>query len=276
MSQIITNQNDSRIINPVDQIKAGIERETYGFVSTREMLDVFESKGWTVASTSVVKPRKAEKIGFQRHLICLENTAFPAIPGLSTDNASRPQICVLNSHDGTTAVRMFLGLLRIACLNGIIAGLSLKDFKAVHSKNVATRIGDGIEYLSDNIGTLFEQVQQLQGMQLNDAALNEYVKTVVDARLKNVRNIQTVDYSSALRVRRDADKAQDAFTVLNRVQESIVRGGIEYSYLRNIRDDKEQIVEQCLTHTRTRALKSVPSQVNLNRLIYDKALELAS
>lgn len=277
MTHIIYPNQEQKIINPVEQVKASVERETYGFVSTRKMLDVFESKGWQVASVDAVKPRKKEKIGYQRHLIRLENPDFPLIEGLSENNASRPQICVLNSHDGTTAVRMFLGLLRIACLNGIISGLSLKDFKAIHSKNVASRIGDGIEYLSDNIGELFKQVQLLQSMRFNDASLEKYVKQIVDARLANVSKVQSIDYTSALRIRRSEDASQDAFTVLNRLQESIIRGGISYEYLRNVKDEKTgEIVDQKLVSTKTRGLRSVPSQVKLNRLIYDKALELAS
>jgi len=39
-------------INPIDQTKALTDRETYGFINTRSILDTFENQGWQVESTS--------------------------------------------------------------------------------------------------------------------------------------------------------------------------------------------------------------------------------
>lgn len=246
-------------------------KDTYGFVNTRDVLDVFASKGWSVSDVKAGSPRKAERMGFQKHLIRLENPQFPSIPGLSQDNASVPQLVLVNSHDGTAAFRLFLGLVRIACLNGIISGTSLRDFKAVHSKNVINKLGEGIEYLTSNIGSLYNQIQELQNRTFTIDGAQEYAKALIQARLENVNNVRDIDYT--VPVRRMQDQGMDAFTVLNRVQELMIRGGIHYTYERVVKDATGQTLGTTLVNARTRTIKSVPTSIKLNRLVYDKALE---
>lgn len=263
------------IINPVEQVKAlDTLKPTYGFVSTKQILDVFQSKGWSVVDTKTLNVRNERRQGFQRHLVALENPAFPSIPGLTSENASRPRLMLLNSHDGTTAFRMFIGLLRIACLNGVISGTALRDFKAVHSKNVLNRLGEGIEFLSNNMSELFNQVQRLQGVQFTDAMIQEYVRTMFNARLSSVGKVISVDYT--LPVRRVEDKATDGFTVFNRVQEVLVRGGIDYVYARDVKNANGQVIGTQTVHATTRRLASIQSQIRLNRLAYDAAINQAA
>lgn len=262
------------IVNPIEQTKAlDTLKPSYGFVNTKQVLDVFQSKGWNVVETKTLSVRNEKRQGFQRHLIALENEAFPSIPGLSQDNASKPRLMLLNSHDGTTAFRIFIGLLRIACLNGVIAGTALRDFKAVHSKNVLNRLGEGIDFLSNNMGELFNQVQTLQAVQFTPSMIEEYVKHMYNARLSGVGKVLSVNYN--LRCLRIEDKASDGFTVFNRVQETLIRGGIDYVYARDVKDANGNVIATQTVNATTRRLASIQSQIRLNRIAYDKAATLA-
>lgn len=265
------------ITNPINQVQKHQDlKESYGFVKTDDILNAFAAKGWTVATENVANVRKTDKVGYQKHLIRLENSEFPEIPGLNREHQSRPQLCLLNSHDGTTSFRLFLGLIRFACMNGIIAGTALRDVKLVHSKYIMSRVPQSIDFMADAIPQMIQQVQTLSGLKMSQAELTEFVKTCVDTRLQNVNKVLQVNYNSALRVLRPSDTGEDAFTVLNKIQESIIRGGIEYTYERDIKDDDGKVIGSKICHTRTRGLKSVSGQVRLNRLVYDKALEIAA
>lgn len=265
------------ITNPLEQIvKKPSLGDTYGFVSTRDVLNVFENKGWKVVNEQIMGTRNPERQGYQKHLLRMEHADFPRIPGLTEANTSRVQLCLLNSHDGTSSFRVFLGLIRMACLNGMISGTSLKDFRAYHSKNVLSRLADGIEQVAGNIPELFKNVAHLQSKQLSLPALTELTKTMVDMRLRNVRKIVAVDYASATHAIRDEDMHDDAFTAVNRLQEKIIRGGIAYAYERNVKDDNGNVIGSRLTHTTTRRLSSIAGQISLNRALFDKAMEVAS
>lgn len=254
--------------SPINAQKALIERESYGFANTRDILDVFSQHGWREVSQQVVKVRKPEREGYQKHLIRLENDAMPAIQGLSRDNATKPQLVIVNSHDGTSSLQMLWGLFRLVCANGLVAGTAINGVRLVHSRSIVDKLPEAIRYMLDNFPVFQQQVEMLQGRVLSEAAQAELVRVLYNARLANIRNIQNIDYS--LRVRRPEDNAPDAYTVFNRVQEVLVRGGIRYTYERPTEQGGQ------LVATTTRGLSSVNSQVKLNQLAFDTVLNLAA
>jgi hypothetical protein len=268
--------NTAQIINPIDQTRALVERDSYGFINTREVLNVFEANGWCPVSTNYAKVRDLHRQGFQKHLIRLENPKYQSIEGLTGNNSSRPQLVLLNSHDGTSSLQILWGVFRIACLNGIIAGTGINGVRLVHSKSIADKLPDAIQYMLSNFDAFSEQIKRLQGIQLSQDAVNELVKTTYDARLANVRNVKSVEYRVP-RLLRMADNATDAYTVFNRIQEVLMRGGIQYSYDKPILDATtgEVLGTQHIT-TKTRRVASVASQLKLNQLVYDTTVKLAA
>jgi hypothetical protein len=269
------NNQVAKIVNPIDQVKAFVERDSYGFVNTREVLDIFGQAGWSPVSESYGKVKKEEKKGYQKHLIRLENPAFPAIEGLTDANKSRPQLVVLNSHDGSSSLQIMWGLIRIACLNGIIAGTGINGVRIVHSKSIVDKLPSGIDYMLNNFGKFNSQIKELQGKQLSAAATKELIKIVYDERLKGVSNLTQVNYD-LIRSRRIEDNASDAYTIFNRVQEALMRGGIQYQYLKQFKDDNGAVIGSKLITTHTGKISAVTSQVKLNQLAYDTALNLAA
>jgi hypothetical protein len=265
------------INNPIDAVTHApkMNAETYGFASTREIMDAFGAHGWRPVSTQTASVRDAARQGFQKHLVRLENPAFQAIEGLTDANRSKPQLVLLNSHDGTSSLQIFWGLVRIACLNGIIAGTSMSSFRLIHSRKVTERLPDAIEHLVKGFPKFINQIQALQGLRFSDSALSEFIKTVYDARLQGVGKVLNVDYRLP-DVKRYEDNGSDAFTVFNRVQETLIRGGIQYRAERNRLDDDGNVIETRIVDAKTRKLSSVQQQVNLNRIVYDTALKLAA
>lgn len=267
----------NKTLNPIEQTMAStLVKPSYSFISTAEILQAFEAQGWTPANIHIAKTRVEARQGFQKHIVRLNHPDFTSIAGLSNNNASRPQLCLLNSHDGSAALRLFYGVLRIACLNGIIAGSVLKSFRVVHSGNVTGNLSTGIEYMTSNISELTKVVTALSQARFSLSAECELVHGLVDARLANVRNVVNVNYNSATRVLRAQDTGSDAYTVFNRIQESLVRGGIEYTYNKEIKDKATgQVIDIKQVTTKTRRLSSVSSQLALNQKAFDLAVKLA-
>lgn len=260
--------SSSKILNPVEQVKpVAHAKESYGFVSTRELITVFERKGWEVEKIQRSNVRKADKEGFQRHMIWLKNASFPTIEGLSKNNETSPRLCLVNAHDLSSKLHIFLGGLRIACLNQILAGNVFRYFGATHSKNVVSRLSDGIDYMSEGIPELIENLKRLQSIQMNSEQRFAYARKLVDMRLVNVQNVVRVDYSRTEHAIRGEDTEQDAYTVMNRVQEYVVRGGIPYTYEKSFRNDAGEVVETRLVSTHTRKLASIPAQLRLNQAL---------
>lgn len=264
-------------IDPVEQNAPKPDaKPTYGFVSSRAILDVLAGKGWEIDSIQRSYVRKPGNAGFQKHIIWLKNRLFGAIPGLTTDNETHPRLCLVNSHDSSSSLMGFFGLLRVACLNQIATGNVFRHFRAVHSKNVLTRLSQGIDYLTVGLPEVIENVQKLQAIQLTTSQRLEYAKTLVNLRLENVQNVLQVDYSVVECAIRPQDTALDAYTTLNRVQEYLVRGGIPYAYEKTLRDVNGNTIGSQVVNTRTRAVKSIPAQLKLNQALVSEVFKVAA
>jgi hypothetical protein len=265
----------TQVLNPVEATKAYIERDTYGFVNTKDVLQAFGQAGWTPVSQNFGRVNNLERQGFQKHLIRLENPKFPAIEGLTNANHSKPQLVLLNSHDGTTSLQILWGLIRVACLNGIIAGTGVNGVRLIHSKSVVDKLPDAIQYMLDNFEKFRDQITALQGKTLSEAATIELIKGVYNARLANVRGVTHIDYTVP-RALRFEDKETDAYTIFNRIQEKLMRGGIRYEYVKEVKDVNGVVTNSYPVVTKTRRIASVSSQVKLNQLAYDTAIKLAA
>lgn len=246
--------------------------DRYGFISTKEAIDTFEKHGWRLTSTKVDNVRKAEKEGFQKHMLRFRNPQLPSIDGLR--DPFTPELIFLNSHDSSAAARIFLGGVRIACLNLVIAGDAMLDFRVVHNVNMIKRLGEGIDYLFDNMPKFFDNVRHLSNTSFTPDAEFAFVRACVDERLKNIPKLVSADYASAMFTRRPSDKTSDAWTIFNRVQESVVRGGIKYT--RKETEKVNGLEYDVIKQGVTRKVASINQNVRLNRFVHAKAIELAA
>lgn len=265
-----------QITNPVNQVvKMPTLTESYAFASTESVIEQLGRQGWYPSAQSSALVRKPHRQGFQRHIVRFQNDAFPAIPGLTGYNQSRPEIVAMNAHDGTTALRMLLGFIRMICLNGNIAGIGLRSFRAFHTGSLTSKMDEGVAHMTAGLPDLFSAVQKLQQLRFTAEAKAELVDTLARERLKAI-NLVSYDAGSVEQVRRSEDREQDAFTVFNRVQESLIRGGISYTAKTQVLDVNGNVLSESLRNGTTRKVTSIPMSVRLNTLAFDTALRLAS
>jgi len=268
--------NLQQVPSPIDATAPiSTAKETYGFISTRKVIDLLEAKGWEVDEIHTNKVRVPHREGFQRHLVWFRHPTLSKIEGLSKNNESLMRFGLSNAHDMTTAYQLFCGLLRILCLNQIAAGNVFRHFRASHSKNVVSRLNEGIEFMTDGLPEMIEQIKRLQQMTMTVDQRLAYAKLLVDMRLENVQNVVKVDYSVTERALRAGDEQQDAYTVMNRVQEYVIRGGIPYTYEKQVKNDAGEVVSRSNVSTVTRKLASIPSQMKLNQALMAEIYKVA-
>ena len=90
--------------------------DKYVHIQTSNILEQFADYGWEVASSN--SPRYSKMPEFARHAIRMRHRDF-MVAGLDT---VIPELVILNSHNGTWALRIMLGMFRMVCSNGMVAG----------------------------------------------------------------------------------------------------------------------------------------------------------
>jgi Domain of unknown function (DUF932) len=240
---------------------------TYGFINTSDIVGRFERQGWKLHSGKQARVKDIERQGYQKHLLKFRHDNFKRIEGLSIDNASVPELIVENSHDGTSALKIFFGVFRIACLNGIIAGASVTSMRVVHSSGTIKKLDNSIDEMTERLPMIAERVSRFSQIQLTPDQRLEMARQAAALRLAHTPGVEWIDHAKILRPKRLQDTGSDLFSVFNVIQEKVIRGGINFS----VRDKEGRNV-----HKLSRGISSVTQSVKLNRGLWDIAERLAS
>jgi hypothetical protein len=203
----------------------------YGFVDTAAAISILNDHRWNPVRAVQKPSRLSENIPFQEHMISFA-------PAQLDDRENQPNIILYNSHNGKSALKLFVGVYRCLCSNGIIAGDSLFESKMRHSATTANGFSNLIQSQSDNVPMLMDKIDGMQNHILDHDQIVDFAYDAVNLRWDMLqdtppdnRNGSYADQfrtvKQALRVRRHGDGGNDKYTVFNRLQESLIRGGVE-------------------------------------------------
>jgi len=192
--------------------------ENYAHIQTSSILDQFSDYGWEVASAN--SPKYSKQPEFARHALRLRHKDFN-VAGFDT---VIPELIVLNSHNGTWALRMALGMFRLVCSNGMVAG-KLWDGIAIrhsHLKDLEGKIRQVTGNMNDLSQTLMTNIKDWSQVDLSLAQQLDFAQKASEIRWVEHAPVEP---SILLEARRDADRGTDLWSVFNRVQENLTQGG---------------------------------------------------
>lgn len=88
--------------------------QSYRFIPTADVLDMMAEQGLRVTSARQSRSRIEGKAPFTRHMLRLRHDSF------LDAREEVPEVVLVNSHDRTSAYRVFSGVFRLVCENGMI------------------------------------------------------------------------------------------------------------------------------------------------------------
>lgn len=191
--------------------------ERYAPVSTELILKPFLERGWHI--------HKQLGSGLGKQVTELRSE------GYKMPNGDYLSLWTTNSFNGSCAFSFYAGYGRLVCDNGLVIG-DIEGGRFIHN---GTKIYDRLEQQYDKIVAHLENLMEGVGKlkvyepsptQVNEALIDIAKSTFeVDTKSRKIEVIDIKDTHRILRARRIADYGQDAFTLLNVVQENIVRKG---------------------------------------------------
>ena len=191
----------------------------YAFIPTERVLSGLMDAGFTV-----VDARQSNRRGIRtqhgRHLVRLRRR----VETIQLRD-SVPEVVFLNSHDGSSAYQLRMGLYRAICTNGMI--VSCGAFPAVcvtHRGDVADQVIEGAVKLSDRFDELAAQVDLMEQHQLGHDEQRAFAECALALRYPSMEDCG-VDPMQLLFCRRLQDVGDDLWNVMNRVQENLIGGG---------------------------------------------------
>jgi hypothetical protein len=169
-----------------------------------------------------------------------------------------PQLVMRNSLDGSHKLEFWNGLMRLACLNGlIVSDASIAQPLAVrHLANPTLLALMAIQEIADQSVALFEHIDAMRKTKMTERQQLRMASGALG--IMNVRGI--IQPAELLVPRRPDDAGTDVWRTFNRVQENVVRGGITGKTADN-------------RATKTRGLTGIAAQLDANKALWSLAMD---
>jgi hypothetical protein len=139
---------------------------------------------------------------------------------------SVPEVVFLNSHDGTSAYQLRVGLFRVVCTNGLIVSVgSFPSFRVAHRGDIVEEVVASALNIAERFGALAAQVERMERRMLQKGEQIAFAERAMAVRFPEPTE-SGIEPAQLLTCRRVDDLGNDLWSVLNKVQENLLRGGL--------------------------------------------------
>jgi len=240
----------------------------YSHIPTTQIVNTIREAGWEFTSGTARKGRTEERRAHAAHVLRFSNPSLPLI------NDNRIEAVLLNSHDGSTAFELGFGVYRMACANGLVVRTAtVGSVRLVHSGLNLDNVFTAARSLVDLAPQVAETIERWSGTQLDhDLALQ------MSSRMARARWGDRFVEADLLSPRRSDDTRSDLWTVFNRAQESVIRGGMDVTLRRNLHvadGTIDGITIESQTTRKATAIRGALKQMRLNQDLFAIASEYA-
>jgi hypothetical protein len=232
--------------------------DKYEFLPTSVVVDALRAEGFHPVQAFQAKTRLADRREFVKHTVRFQHESV----GFKEVGDSKFQILLQNSHLGSSSFQLTAGVYRLVCSNGMIVADSVLDTHRVrHSGRQATldNVIEGTYRIVDGIENVEGQIIDWQGRQLSAPAQQAFANAALQLRWdEGQAPIEAHQLNAA---RRWDDRGDDLWRTMNRVQESLIRGG---NRGRNASGNR----------TTTRAVTGLDENSRINKALWTLASEM--
>ncbi len=195
--------------------------ERYTYIPTIDVLRGLRNEGFQPFMICQTRVRDQGKREFTKHMLRLRHA--DQITGEEAD-----EIVLLNSHDGTSSYQMLAGTFRFVCQNGMVAGENIADIRVPHKGNVIQNVINGAFDALEGFDLIREQKDGMRAVDLNRDEQQAFARAALALRYDptDAEAPAPITGGQLLSPRRFEDRRDDLWTVFNRVQENLTKGGL--------------------------------------------------
>lgn len=226
----------------------------YTFIPSERVLSGLMNAGFVPVDARQTRARRASPL-HARHVVRLRRR-FETVQLKD----SVPEVVFLNSHDGTSAYQLRMGLFRVVCTNGLVVSRgAFPAYCVSHRGNVVDELIAGALQLSERFDRLAAQVERMEQRRLDKDEQIRFAERALALRFPDLGQCG-MQPSQLLTCRRTEDLGEDVWSTLNKVSENLLRGGLS-----------RRAASGRLT--RTRRITAIRQEVRLNSGLWDLAME---
>jgi hypothetical protein len=225
----------------------------YSFFPTSTVVEALRESGWAPVIAQEQRARAEDRFGFQKHLIRFHRREEL---GRAVLHDSRIELVLMNSHDGGCAFRLFAGVFRLVCSNGLV--VSEASFGAVsirHTHRTVEQVIDASQKIAGNSDGIGSRIDAFRQRTLTEAERIDFASRALALRYESAVEAP-VRPSVLLEPNRREDHGASLWQTFNVVQERMMRGS---------RPDRLKALQEHRRTARVRAITGLDTQLGLNR-----------
>nr|WP_314658471.1 DUF932 domain-containing protein [uncultured Pseudomonas sp.] len=226
----------------------GSRSERYAYIPTATVLTKLRQEGFEPFMVCQTRVRNEDRREFTKHMIRMRHAS-------QINGSEANEIILLNSHDGTSSYQMMAGMFRFVCHNGLVCGETTADIRVPHKGDVAGEVIEGAYEVLQG----FEQVQAsrdaMRVITLETGEEEILARSALALKYDDPTRPAPVSETQLLAPRRFDDRRPDLWSVFNRIQENMVKGGLTARTSNGRRQ-------------RTREVQGIDQNLRLNRALW--------
>lgn len=222
--------------------------ERYAYIPTAAVLTELRKEGFQPFMVTQTRVRDEAKREHTKHMLRLRHAS-------QINGAEANEIVLLNSHDGTSSYQMLAGLLRFVCSNGLVFGDTFADVRVPHKGDVAGQVIEGAYEVLHSFEQVKESRDLMRGITMDDGESEVFARAALALKYDDPDKPAPVTESQILMPRRFEDRRPDLWSVFNRTQENLTKGGL---HGRSANGRRQQ----------TRPVQGIDSDIRLNRALW--------
>lgn len=229
----------------------------YAYVPTIGVIEGLRAEGFIPVKAVQSRSRDEDKAGHAKHMIRFRRED-------QLQQAEAREVILVNSHDGSSAYQMNAGIFRLICSNGLAVGNEDIRQTVRHSGDVKGEIIDCAFRIIDRFDTVAAEIDAMKSARLEQPLMLAFANAAIEARFEGDQKPVTAE--QILRPRRVADQPNDVWTVFNRVQENVIKGGLQ---------GRTTDANGRTARRKTRGVNGIDQDSTLNRALWRLAVEVA-
>ena len=222
--------------------------ERYSYIPTAAVLTELRKEGFQPFMVCQTRVRHEDRRDYTKHMLRLRHAS-------QINGAEANEIILLNSHDGTSSYQMLAGMFRFVCSNGLVCGDTVADVRVPHKGDVAGQVIEGAYQVLHGFDRALESRESMQAITLDEGEADVFARAALSLKYDDPDKPAPITESQILMPRRFDDRRPDLWSVFNRTQENLTKGGL---HGRSANGRRQQ----------TRPVQGIDSDIRLNRALW--------
>lgn len=223
--------------------------QRYAYIPTATVLTELRKEGFQPFMVTQTRTRHEDRRDYTKHMIRLRHASQINARGEANE------IILLNSHDGTSSYQMLAGMFRFVCSNGLVCGDTVADVRVPHKGDVAGQVIEGAYQVLHGFDRVLESRESMQAITLDEGEAEVFARAALSLKYDDPDKPAPITESQILMPRRFDDRRPDLWSVFNRTQENLTKGGL---HGRSANGRRQQ----------TRPVQGIDSDIRLNRALW--------